>query len=74
MAPGRTAPGATNAISIVNNYINACTPSVTATGFSTHEIEIFDFVIECREKRIAAKRGNLWEKFREYIMMFEVEN
>ena len=32
------------------------TPYVAATGFSMHEIGIFDFVIECREKRIAAKK------------------
>lgn len=34
------------------------TPYVAATGFSMHEIEICDFVIECREKRIAAKKEN----------------
>ena len=35
------------------------TPHVATTGFSTHEIEIFDFVIECGEKRIAANEKNV---------------
>ena len=33
-----------------NLCINSYTLHVTTTGFSTHEIEIFDFVIECGEK------------------------
>ena len=41
-------------------FIKTYTPSVTATGFSMHEIEIFDFVMECGEKRIAVKHWNVW--------------
>ena len=63
MAPGHTVPGATNAISTVNNCITACAPSVAATGFFTGEVEIFDFVTERVKRRIAAKKGNEGRRF-----------